>query len=129
MFIRQYNLAHAVDMDLSKCFDRLDHDLIVASIRRRVRDGSILALLRMFLESGVMIEGNWEATEIGSPQGGVISPLDFECVPGRLRPGDETSRPSHCAVRRRHSDPVPEPKRRLFMLVKWPRTFWKESFA
>ena len=75
MFVRQYGLVHVVDMDLSKCFDRLDHGLIVASIRRRVRDGSILALLRMFLESGVMIEGNWEATEIGSPQGGVISPL------------------------------------------------------
>ena len=75
MFVRQYHLVHVVDMDLSKCFDRLDHDLIVASIRRRVRDGSVLCLLRMFLESGVMIEGNWEATEIGSPQGGVISPL------------------------------------------------------
>jgi group II intron reverse transcriptase/maturase len=75
MFVRQYGLVHVVDMDLSKCFDRLDHDLIVASIRRRVRDRSILALLRMFLESGVMIDGNWEATEIGSPQGGVISPL------------------------------------------------------
>ena len=75
MFVRQYRLVHVVDMDLSKCFDRLDHDLIVTSIRRRVRDGSILALLRLFLESGVMIEGNWEATEVGSPQGGVISPL------------------------------------------------------
>jgi RNA-directed DNA polymerase len=75
LFIRQYNLTWAVDMDLSKCFDRLDHELIVASIRRRIRDGSILALVRMFLESGVMIAGNWEATEIGSPQGGVISPL------------------------------------------------------
>lgn len=75
LFIRQYDLCWVVDMDLSKCFDRLDHDLIVASFRRRVRDGSILALLRMFLESGVMIDGDWEATEIGSPQGGVISPL------------------------------------------------------
>jgi retron-type reverse transcriptase len=56
-------------------FDRLDHELIVTSIRRRVRDGSILALLRMFLESGVMLDGHWEAAEIGSPQGGVISPL------------------------------------------------------
>jgi group II intron reverse transcriptase/maturase len=75
MFVRQYHLVHVVDKDLSKCFDRLDHDLIVTSIHRRVRDGSILALLRLFLESGVMIEGNWEATEVGSPQGGVISPL------------------------------------------------------
>lgn len=75
MFVRQYKLAHVVDMDLSKCFDRLDHDLIIASLKRRIRDGSILALLRLFLESGVMVDGNWEATEIGSPQGGVISPL------------------------------------------------------
>jgi group II intron reverse transcriptase/maturase len=75
MFIRQYQLEHVVDMDLSKCFDRLDHDLIIASLGRRVRDGSVLALVRRFLESGVMIGGNWEATEIGSPQGGVISPL------------------------------------------------------
>jgi group II intron reverse transcriptase/maturase len=75
LFIRQYDLHHVVDMDLSKCFDRLDHDLIVSSIRRRVTDGSVLKLIRLFLTSGVMIEGNWEATDIGSPQGGVISPL------------------------------------------------------
>ncbi len=74
-FIRDYARKWVVDMDLSKCFDRLDHDLIIASLRRRITDGSILALVRMFLESGVMIEGNWEVTEIGSPQGGVISPL------------------------------------------------------
>ena len=75
MFIRRYGRRHVVDMDLSKCFDRLDHDLIIASIRRRVTDGSILTLVRMFLTSGVMVEGNWEATETGSPQGGVVSPL------------------------------------------------------
>ena len=75
MFIRQYGLCHVVDMDLSKCFDKLDHDLIISSLRRRVTDGSILNLVLLFLTSGVMIEGNWEATELGSPQGGVVSPL------------------------------------------------------
>jgi group II intron reverse transcriptase/maturase len=75
MFIRRYGLKHVVDMDLSKCFDRLDHGLILTSIRRRVTDGSILALVEMFLTSGVMIESTWEATELGSPQGGVVSPL------------------------------------------------------
>ena len=75
MFIRQYGRQHVVDMDLSKCFDRLDHELIIASIRRRVTDGSILNLVRKFLTSGVMVNGKWEATEIGSPQGGVVSPL------------------------------------------------------
>ncbi|WP_025745027.1 reverse transcriptase domain-containing protein, partial [Salinivibrio costicola] len=75
MFIRRYRLDHVVDMDLSKCFDKLDHELIIKSIRRRVTDSSVLALLKQFLKSGVMVEGNWQSTEIGSPQGGVISPL------------------------------------------------------
>lgn len=75
MFIRKYGLSHVVDMDLSKCFDRLDHDLIIASVRRRVTDGSILNLIRMMLESGVMAEGVLSSTEVGSPQGGVVSPL------------------------------------------------------
>lgn len=75
MFIRRYGLKHVVDMDLSKCFDRLDHGLILSSIRRRVTDGSILNLVQMFLVSGVMEDGVWEATALGSPQGGVVSPL------------------------------------------------------
>ncbi|WP_375320920.1 reverse transcriptase domain-containing protein [Aliivibrio logei] len=75
MFIRQYQRQYVVDMDLSKCFDMLDHDLIIESIKRRVTDGSILKLIRQFFESGVMINGTYEPTTIGSPQGGVISPL------------------------------------------------------
>lgn len=75
MFIRQYRRRWVVDMDLSKCFDRLDHGLIIASIRKRVKDGSILNLIEMFLQGGVMIDHEIEATELGSPQGGVISPL------------------------------------------------------
>ncbi len=75
MFIRQYDLKHVVDMDLSKCFDLLDQELILSSISKRVKDGSILKLIKLFLESGVIVEGNWQATVTGSPQGGVISPL------------------------------------------------------
>ncbi len=63
-------------MDLSKCsFDTLDHDLIIAHFREKVTDGSVLRLLRQFLESGVMIGEEYESTVVGSPQGGVISPL------------------------------------------------------
>jgi group II intron reverse transcriptase/maturase len=62
-------------MDISKCFDTLDHDIIIKAFRRRIADGSILRLLGMFLDSGVMIGQSWQATEVGSPQGGVISPL------------------------------------------------------
>jgi group II intron reverse transcriptase/maturase len=75
LFIRRYRRRWVVDMDLSKCFDTLDHDLIIQSLRRRVTDGSILGLLRLFLQSGIMTEGGWQPSEQGSPQGGVISPL------------------------------------------------------
>lgn len=75
LFIREYNLRHVVDMDLSKCFDTLNHELILGGLRKRIKDGSVLNLVRKFLQSGVMTGNGWEATEEGSPQGGVISPL------------------------------------------------------
>lgn len=73
--MRRYGLNHVVDMDLSKCFDQLDHDLILKSLRKRIKDGSVLGLIKAFLKSGVMIGTDWQETEKGSPQGGVISPL------------------------------------------------------
>jgi RNA-directed DNA polymerase len=75
LFIRRHEMKWVVDMDLSKCFDTLDHEIILSSFRRRITDGSILGLLRMFLESGVMVGDQFETSEVGSPQGGVISPL------------------------------------------------------
>lgn len=75
MFLRRYGLRYVVDMDLSKCFDRLDHELILKGVAHRISDGKVLRLIRQFLEAGVMEDGSWEATEVGSPQGGVISPL------------------------------------------------------
>ncbi len=75
LFIRRYSRHWVVDMDLSKCFDRLDHELILEGVRRRVADGSILNLLCQFLSSGVMVGERFEPSELGSPQGGVISPL------------------------------------------------------
>ncbi|WP_299074685.1 group II intron reverse transcriptase/maturase [uncultured Paraglaciecola sp.] len=75
LFIRRYDRDWVVDMDLSKCFDTLDHELILDQFRKKVTDGSVLALLKSFLESGVMIGMQRESTSEGSPQGGVISPL------------------------------------------------------
>lgn len=75
LFIRRYRREWVVDMDLSKCFDTLDHDLIIDCFRARITDGSVLKLLRQFLESGVMIGTDYQSTTLGSPQGGVISPL------------------------------------------------------
>ena len=75
LFMRQYELNWVVDMDLSKCFDTLKHDFLLTQVRRKVADGSILNLIKLFLESGVMTDTGLESTEEGSPQGGVISPL------------------------------------------------------
>ena len=74
MFIRKYNMKWVVNMDLSRCFDTLNHDLIIQSFRKRIVDGSILNLLRIFLESGAMKGNVFGKTETGSPQGGVMSP-------------------------------------------------------
>ena len=75
MFTRGYDLNWVVDLDLSKCFDTLGHDLIIQAFRKRIADGSVLKLLNLFLESGVMVDGGLQETETGSPQGGSISPL------------------------------------------------------
>lgn len=74
-FMNQYGLTHVVDMDLSKCFDTLDHELIIEAIAEKISDGRVLNLINEFLKSGVMHDGNFSETEVGSPQGGVISPL------------------------------------------------------
>jgi len=74
-FMNRYGLEHVVDMDLSKCFDRLDHEQIIKSVNRKVSDGKVLKLIKQFLKTGIMKEGKYEVTEVGSPQGGVISPL------------------------------------------------------
>ena len=75
LFVRRYRREWVVDMDLSKCFDTLNHDLIIRQFRQRITDGSVLSLLRQCLESGVMVGHHLEETALGSPQGGVISPL------------------------------------------------------
>jgi len=75
-FMSKYRLHHVVDMDLSKCFDTLDHDLILKGVNRKVSDGSVLNLIDLFLKSGVVDEhGKYHEVTKGCPQGGVISPL------------------------------------------------------
>ena len=74
-FVNHYGLEHVVDMDLSKCFDTLDHASILQGVNRKVSDGSVLELINKMLKSGIEEEGKYKSTEIGSPQGGVISPL------------------------------------------------------
>lgn len=74
-FMNKYGLEHVVDMDLSKCFDTLDHEIMMGAVSERISDGRVLGLIEKFLKSGVMHSNNFTKTEVGSPQGGVISPL------------------------------------------------------
>ena len=74
-FTNRWGLNYVVDMDLSKCFDTLNHDMIVDCVNERISDGKVLRLIRAFLESGILEDGAFSETTIGSPQGGVISPL------------------------------------------------------
>ena len=65
----------AVDIDLEKFFDRVNHDRLMAMVARKVDDERVLRLIRRYLESGVMINGLEVASEEGTSQGGPISPL------------------------------------------------------
>src|SRR5512139_2136991 len=64
-----------VDLDLEKFFDRVNHDVLMARVARRVKDKRLLRLLRRYLESGVMVGGVIQEREEGTPQGGSLSPL------------------------------------------------------
>ena len=64
-----------VDLDLEKFFDRVNHDVLMARVARRVKDKRILRLLRRYLESGVMVGGVLQEREEGTPQGGPLSPF------------------------------------------------------
>lgn len=64
-----------VDIDLERFFDTVNHDRLTNIISRTIKDGNLISLIRAFLDSGVMVNGKYEDTTIGTPQGGNLSPL------------------------------------------------------
>jgi group II intron reverse transcriptase/maturase len=64
-----------LDADIRNFFDRMSHEWMMQFVQHRVADNRILRLIQKWLKAGVMEEGRWEETAVGTPQGAVISPL------------------------------------------------------
>jgi RNA-directed DNA polymerase len=68
-------LRFVVDMDLSKFFDKVQHDVLMSRVARKVRDRRLLKLIGRYLRAGVMVDGVLQSSPEGTPQGGPLSPL------------------------------------------------------
>lgn len=64
-----------VDLDLEKFFDRVNHDILMGLVAKRVQDQSLLRLIRRYLTAGVLVGGMVDPMDEGVPQGGPLSPL------------------------------------------------------
>ena len=65
----------AVDMDLSKFFDTVNHDVLMHKVARKIRNKRVLRLIGKYLRAGVVVDGRFQKTVKGVPQGGPLSPL------------------------------------------------------
>jgi RNA-directed DNA polymerase len=112
-----------VDVDVAKFFDRVNHDVLMSRVWRRVHDPRVLRLIRRYLESGVMKEGVVVERTEGTPQGGPLSPLLANILLDEV--DKELERRGHAFVRyaddlnvyvrsRRAGERVMESLRRLF---------------
>ncbi len=64
-----------VDLDLEKFFDTVNQDKLITIIGKTIKDGDVVSLIRKYLSAGVMVNGVKQATNVGTPQGGNLSPL------------------------------------------------------
>jgi RNA-directed DNA polymerase len=86
-----------VDIDLEKFFDRVNHDILMGLVAKRVSDKRILKLIRGFLTAGMLADGLVSPTEEGTPQGGPLSPLLSNVMLDVL--DKELEKRGHCFVR------------------------------
>lgn len=64
-----------IDMDLEKFFDRVNHDIIMSKLEKKITDKRLLSLIRKYLKSGILINGASVTSDEGTPWGGPLSPL------------------------------------------------------
>jgi group II intron reverse transcriptase/maturase len=67
--------TYVLDADIQGFFDNLPHQTIMAAVAAQVADGNILRLVEKFLRAGVVVDGVFQPTTVGTPQGGLVSPL------------------------------------------------------
>jgi group II intron reverse transcriptase/maturase len=66
---------YAVDIDLERFFDTVNHSKLIEVLSRKIKDGRVISLIHKYLNAGVMKEGKYEETKEGVPQGGPLSPV------------------------------------------------------
>ncbi|MCB1376979.1 MAG: group II intron reverse transcriptase/maturase [Alphaproteobacteria bacterium] len=64
-----------IEGDIKGCFDNIDHHHVMSRLRKRVRDNKVCRVVNAFLKAGVLSEGVFSRTHLGTPQGGILSPL------------------------------------------------------
>jgi RNA-directed DNA polymerase len=74
-YVAQEGREIVVDLDLEKFFDRVNHDILMSRVARRIGDKRLLRIIRRFLQAGMMQDGMCVARDEGTPQGGPLSPL------------------------------------------------------
>ena len=73
--IETKKVSYIVDADIKSFFDNVDHEWIMKMLEYRIGDMNLLRLIKRFLKAGIMEDGKWEESEVGTPQGGLISPI------------------------------------------------------
>src|SRR5712671_3085218 len=96
-YVAQEGRKFVVDLDLEKFFDRVNHDILMSRIARRIGDKRLLLIIRRFLQAGMMQDGVCVARDEGTPQGGPLSPLLSNLLLDDL--DQELERRGHCFCR------------------------------